>query len=109
MVSRDQERRLHQHVCLFAELTQWCLGSFLTLALGEVGRTVSLSLGPALRVLQRRRLGGRTMFATEVEPSDPSVGVTDRPVVVPGGGSPLLPRHFSLSADRRGCVSRHHW
>ena len=100
MESRGQESRLHQHVRLFAELTQWCLGSFLVLSFGEAGRTVGLSLGPALRVLQRCRLGSRTMFAAQVEPSD-SIRCAYRPVVVPSGGSPLFPRHFSLSVDRR--------
>jgi hypothetical protein len=50
MKSRGQERRLHQHVCLFAELAQWRLGSFLALSLGAAGRTVSLSLCSALIV-----------------------------------------------------------
>src|SRR5271170_4248222 len=92
MISRDQKSRLHQHVCLFAELTQWCLGSFLVLSFGEAGRTVSLLLGPTLSVLVCSQLCRRTMLGAEVEPSDPAIGVTDRSVVV-AGGSPLLPCH----------------
>ena len=103
MESRGQESRLHQHVRLFAELTQWCLGSFLVLSFGEAGRTVSLLLGPTLSVLVCSQLCRRTMLGAEVEPSDPAIGVTDRSVVV-AGGSPLLPCHVSRSAYRSGCV-----